>query len=53
MMLPARLAQAGAPFLFDLALSSHGAAALVLTAGLGVVSFAVLTALRLSVRRAV
>lgn len=50
MMLPARLAQAAAPFLFDLALSGFGAGALGLTAALGLVSFATLSALRLSSR---
>lgn len=47
MMMPARLAQAGAPFLFDLLLSRHGAAALGLTAALGIVSFLTLSLLRL------
>lgn len=51
MMLPARLAQAAAPFLFDLALSRYGAAALALTAGLGVISFLTLTAVRVAARR--
>jgi MFS family permease len=46
LMVPARIVQAGAPFLFDLALSRYGTASLWLTAGLGVTSFAVLMLVR-------
>ena len=46
LMMPARFLQAGAPFLFDLLLSRFGPAALVLTGGLGIASFLVLTLLR-------
>jgi hypothetical protein len=45
-MVPARIIQAGAPFLFDLLLSRYGTASLWLTAGLGVASFAVLLLIR-------
>jgi len=46
LMMPARFLQAGAPFVFDLLLSRFGPAALVLTSGLGIASFLVLTLLR-------
>lgn len=46
LMMPARLMQAGAPFVFDLLLSRVGTAALGLTAALGVASFVVLSLLR-------
>src|SRR5690606_6221690 len=45
LMMPARFAQAAAPFAFDLLLSRAGTAALGLTAGLGIASFFVLLAL--------
>jgi MFS family permease len=45
LMVPARLLQAGAPFLFDVLLSRYGTAALAVTASLGVASFLVLTLL--------
>jgi predicted MFS family arabinose efflux permease len=48
MMMPARLAQAAAPFVFDLLLSRYGAGALALTAALAIVSFTVLSLLRLA-----
>lgn len=44
LMVPARIIQAGAPFLFDLMLSRYGTASLALTAGLGLASCAVLLA---------
>jgi hypothetical protein len=46
LMLPARMAQAAAPFLFGLALDRWGASALYLSAGLGVAAFGALMALR-------
>jgi MFS family permease len=42
LMAPARLLQAGAPFLFDLALSRYGSQSVVLTAGLALAAFTVL-----------
>jgi MFS family permease len=42
LMVPARLMQASAPFIFDLLLTRHGTASLALTAGLALASFAVL-----------
>ncbi len=42
LIVPARVAQAGAPFLFDVLLASHGVGALWLTAGLSLASFGVL-----------
>ena len=42
LMAPARLLQAGAPFVFDLLLSRYGVGALAMTAALGLCSFAVL-----------
>jgi predicted MFS family arabinose efflux permease len=47
LMIPARIAQASAPWLFGLCVSRWGANALWLTAGLGLVSFAALILLRL------
>jgi hypothetical protein len=44
--MPARLMQAGAPFVFDLLLARFGTAALALTAGLGIASFMALSLLR-------
>jgi len=46
LMMPARFLQAAAPFLFDILLMALGTAALAVTAGLGLLSFAVLAALR-------
>lgn len=46
LMMPARFIQAAAPFLFDLLLSRAGAAALGLTAALGIASCLVLSLLR-------
>ena len=46
LMAPARFVQAGAPFLFALAIDHMGAAALMLSGVLGLVSFAALMALR-------
>jgi MFS family permease len=48
LMLPARIAQAAAPFLFGLALDRWGASALYLSAGLGVAAFGALMALRVA-----
>lgn len=45
LMVPARLLQAGAPFVFDVLLSRFGIASLAMTAALGLCSFAVLMAL--------
>jgi len=45
LMVPARLLQAGAPFVFDVLLSRFGVASLAMTAALGLCSFAVLMAL--------
>jgi MFS family permease len=45
LMLPARLLQAMAPFVFDLLLSRYGTGALLLTGALGVASFATLALL--------
>lgn len=42
LMAPARLLQAGAPFIFDLALARYGSHSVVLTAGLALAAFAVL-----------
>jgi hypothetical protein len=42
LMAPARLLQAGAPFLFDLLLSRYGVGSLALTVGLSLCSFTVL-----------
>lgn len=42
LMVPARILQAGAPFVFDVLLSRYGTAALALTAGLALASFIVL-----------
>jgi MFS family permease len=42
LMAPARLLQAGAPFLFDLLLTRYGVGSLALTAALGLCSFTVL-----------
>jgi hypothetical protein len=41
-MMPARLLQAAAPFVFDLLLSSLGVAVLGVTSALGVASFIIL-----------
>jgi len=41
-MAPARLLQAGAPFIFDLALARYGSQSVVLTAGLALAAFTVL-----------
>lgn len=46
LMMPARLLQSGAPFLFDVLLSRFGTAALGFTAALGIASFITLSALR-------
>ncbi|HBC06157.1 MAG TPA: MFS transporter [Rhodospirillaceae bacterium] len=46
LMAPARFVQAGAPFLFALAIDHLGAAALMLSGGLGLISFAALMMLR-------
>jgi MFS family permease len=46
LMMPARLLQAGAPFLFDMLLTRVGTAALGVTAAFGIASFAVLSILR-------
>jgi hypothetical protein len=43
MIAPARFISASAPFLFDLLLSSYGTASLLVTGGLGISAFAVLT----------
>ena len=48
LMVPARFAQASAPYLFGIALDSLGGAALWFSAGLGLVGFAALMALRRS-----
>jgi MFS family permease len=48
LMMPARFAQAAAPFLFDLLLGAVGTRALSLTAALGLLSFAALSLLRSS-----
>jgi hypothetical protein len=45
LMMPARIAQAGAPWLFGLALDAWGAAALALTAGLGLAALGALALL--------
>jgi MFS family permease len=42
LMVPARLLQSGAPFIFDVLLSRYGTAALSVTAALGIASFLVL-----------
>jgi hypothetical protein len=47
LMMPARVAQAGAPFAFGLALDSWGRGALWLSGALGLVAFAALMAIRL------
>jgi hypothetical protein len=46
MMMPARVAQALAPVLFGLALQRWGAQAMWLSAGLGLVAFAALMAIK-------
>jgi MFS family permease len=46
LMMPARLLQAGAPFLFDVLLTRFGTAALGVTAAFGIASFTVLSILR-------
>jgi MFS family permease len=46
LMMPARLLQAGAPFLFDMLLTRVGTAALGVTAAFGIASFTVLSILR-------
>lgn len=46
LMMPARLLQSGAPFLFDVLLSHLGTAALVATAAFGIASFVTLSFLR-------
>ena len=46
LMMPARLLQAGAPFLFDVLLTRVGTAALGVTAAFGIASFTVLSILR-------
>jgi MFS family permease len=46
LMMPARLLQAGAPFLFDVLLTRVGTAALALTAAFGIASFTVLSIVR-------
>jgi predicted MFS family arabinose efflux permease len=46
LMVPARVAQALAPWLFGMALDAWGAAALVLSGGLGTIAFLALLALR-------
>ena len=48
LMMPARLLQAGAPFLFDVLLTRFGTAALTVTAAFGIASFAVLSILRVT-----
>jgi MFS family permease len=45
LMVPARLLQSAAPFLFDLLIVRYGTASLVVTAALGMASFVVLVAL--------
>lgn len=52
LMMPARFMQAAAPFVFDLALTRVGTAALGLTAALGIASFVVLSLLRRAARSA-
>ncbi len=47
LMMPARVAQASAPFAFGLALDSWGRGALWLSGALGLVAFAALMAIRL------
>ena len=46
MIAPARFVSASAPFLFDLLLTRYGTASLLVTGGLGVAAFAVLTLIR-------
>ena len=46
LMVPARIVQAGAPFLFGLAVARWGSGALWLSAGLGLTAFAALMAMR-------
>jgi hypothetical protein len=46
MIAPARFVSASAPFLFDLLLSRYGTASLLVTGGLGVAAFTVLTLIR-------
>ena len=46
MIAPARFVSASAPFLFDLLLSRYGTASLLVTGGLGIAAFTVLTLLR-------
>ncbi|MCT9000606.1 MFS transporter [Chelativorans intermedius] len=50
LMVPARFAQAGAPFLFALLMERYGASALLLTAALGAASFAALLLLNPSTK---
>lgn len=45
LMVPARLLQSSAPFLFDLLLARYGTASLLVTGALGIASFLVLTVL--------
>ncbi|MDH4392361.1 MAG: MFS transporter [Aquabacterium sp.] len=52
LMMPARVAQASAPFVFGLALDRWGRGALWLSGGLGLVAFAALMAVRLTHDRA-
>lgn len=52
LMMPARVAQASAPFVFGLALDRWGSGALWLSGGLGLVAFAALMAIRLTHDRA-
>ena len=47
LMMPARVAQASAPFVFGLALDGWGRGALWLSGGLGLLAFAALMAIRL------
>lgn len=53
LMMPARILQAGAPMIFEALLSRLGPSALLVTSGLGLASFIVLTALSLAGPRAV
>jgi hypothetical protein len=46
MIAPARFVSASAPFLFDLLLSRYGTASLLVTGGLGIAAFTVLTLIR-------
>lgn len=51
LMMPARILQSGAPFLFDVLLSRMGAAAISVTAAFGVASFLALSCLRFQASR--